>query len=66
MRQLKKNSSQAVLKKKIINMKVKPTTKNKSGPIQIKKLNFKKKSNDYKVENNPTTIFDLKISELTS
>ena len=55
------------MKKKIVNLKVKPATnKNKSGPIKIKKINFKKKSNDYKVDNNPTTMFDLKASERTS
>ena len=68
MRVLKKNSSQAVLKKKIINVKVnKMVKKNKSGPLQIKKINFKKKADDeYKVESNPTTMFDLKASERTS
>ena len=66
---MKKNASQAVLKKKIINLKVSNlASKNRAGPIKIKKINLRsRKSDDFKVESNPTTMmFDLKPSERTS
>ena len=56
--QLRKNSSQAVLKKKIVNLKV---GKAKIDTIPASKINFNKKNpEEFKVENNPTTMFDLK------
>ena len=53
-----------MLKRKIVNLKV---TKAKIDTIPINKINFnKKKPEEFKVENNPTTMFDLKGSEQAS